>query len=297
MSRKCEHRTLSRLLIAACTLAIGQGCFLLNGTEEDAGTDAETGVSSDASNDGSDGSGDASGDPDAGLCEPFGTTRLCDPYCAARCPPERNWCSEVYYVCQATESTDPRGREDCIVHVALGGDYCYTGRRFCLTSDRFRPTDASWGGTCVDEQLCSWVMEQSELEHLRCRYSEGTLYEDGPPEAPCGDGAPALSPFCGGRCGDTCASTACVGISETRAFGVCVPTPRPRCWLDSPLPNGVVEDCERRGGRPCACMVLSPVELPEWASSGWPVFRDSCLAYQRHYPDEVRCYDRNLREL
>ena len=141
-----------------------------------------------------------------------------------------------------------------------------------------------------------------ELAHLRCRYSEGSLYEDGPPDAPCGSGAHPGSPFCGGRCGDTCPPTsiesfdrpACVGISETRAFGVCVPSPRPRCGVSD---SSGLEDCEYWAGAPCVCMVLSPIVLPEWADSGWGVRAESCLAYQVQYPGEVRCYDRDGREL
>ncbi len=279
-----------------------QGCFLFNTATDDAGfADAQA---RDASSDAAPDSPDASLG-DAGTCPDLGETRLCAPLCGVPCPPLYG-CSDLYATCYDIDA-DPRGNEQCQVNLEFGGQYCYRGARLCAVHEGHRsPGDRSWGGVCVSDEYCRWVQTEPSLEDIRCRYSEGTLFEDGPPDHPCGVGAHPSDPFCGGRCGDTCSrgfiavTPACVGISETRGFGVCVRTPRPRCSPED-WDHGAtqLDECQLAGfgESDCVCMLLSPVELPEYSERGWAVATQTCLAYRERYPGEVRCYDRTGLEL
>lgn len=285
---------------------LSSGCFLFNTTSDDGGpADAtvEAGtVDAAMTFDGA--VGDGSTTMDAGECAWLGETRLCSPFCAEPCPPMQG-CSTARAFCFPGDS-DPRGDEtQCAVDLEFGNPYCYRGARLCAVDERSRPDEASWVGACVSQEYCRWVLGESSLDHIRCRYSEGTAFVNGPPDEPCGVGAAERSPFCGGRCGDTCPESflaetpACVGISETRGFGVCTLAAYHRC-----SPNAIdggasqLDYCERAAGGPdCVCMVLSPVELPDYSDRGWGVARQSCVAYRSRFPDNVRCYDRGGREI
>lgn len=289
-----------RLVALAAGASLAQGCFLFNTADEDAGPDAATDAGW-RDGEAADGAADA-GPFDAGECW-LGTTRLCDPYCSLRCPPEAPSCSDDHYsICASPSTTDPRSHEQCNISLEFGSDYCYSGAVCALYEAHHLPGDPAWnGGGCVDPTYCRWVLDQPELAQVRCRYSEGTLFVEGPPDHACPSGSDPGAPLCGGRCGDTCppgfedgafGRPACVGLSETRGVGVCVPSPRPRC--DASRPDGIVRalnECGYQGGVDCVCMVLSPTELPEFANYGWGVARDSCLAYRERYPAEVRCVD------
>ncbi|MBX3273919.1 MAG: hypothetical protein KF729_26885 [Sandaracinaceae bacterium] len=194
------------------------------------------------------------------------------------------------------------------MNLPVGIPYCYRGARLCATSELHRTHEDTWGGVCVDHAYCRWVLGQPELAHIRCRYSEGTLFDEGPPDEPCGTGSDPSWPFCGGQCGDRCPGTyhgpsfspSCVGISESRGFGVCAPS-RLRCSPVDPSlgldPIQGLDECQAAGGVDCVCMLLSPVALPEYADHGWGVARRSCVAYRDRFPTEVRCLDRRGHEL
>ncbi|MBX3269545.1 MAG: hypothetical protein KF729_04760 [Sandaracinaceae bacterium] len=162
-----------------------------------------------------------------------------------------------------------------------------------MTWELHRTRPYAWSGVCVHPEYCRWLLEQPELTDIRCRYSEGTLFENGPPDQPCGAGADELFGFCGGRCGDTCPDPfdgvpSCVGVSETRGFGVCARS-RVRCGRRDGSVAGIPP-----GG---ACMLLSPMALPEYAGHGWRVVRETCVAYRARFPEEVRCLGIDGRDL
>ncbi len=240
-------------------------------------------------------------DVDGGMCERLGDVRLCGPYCGLACPRGEQYCNEYFALCQSTLST-PRGQESgCQVDLWGGGPYCFTGR-LCATLDE-AAMPRSWGGACVGEEYCRWVMEQPDLADVRCRYSDGTLFVDGPPDHECAPGAAPQLPFCGGACGDTCPANplgypiGCAGISETRGFGVCVPDMTFRCEATGPWYEMGARSCAAvlslsdADDYRCACMLVSPVLVEEYAERGWVVARQSCLAYRDRYPGEVRCFD------
>lgn len=293
---------MAALQILTSTLAVA-GCFESNTVREDGGRPHDRDAAHDAA-----ASSDSGTSVDGGMCERVGGVRLCRPYCGIRCPDGERYCNETFAICQSTRSPDPRGREDCIVSLSHGREYCYTGR-LCVVSDEYMPSDASWGGACVGEDYCRWIREQPELEHLLCRYSEGLPFEDGPPRDECAPGAHPQNPFCGGACGDTCRPhhydypVGCAGISETRGFGVCVPDMRRRCDAAGLLWEDLGDSCQAAlivsGAEDiaCVCMVLSPVLMEEYADRGWVVSQQSCLAYRARYPDEVRCFDSRGSEL
>ena len=187
---------------------------------------------------------------------------------------------------------------------SAGLDYCYRGTLCATHNDLMRPEEESWPGVCVDPEYCRWALEQPELEGVHCRYSDATVFSEGPPDEPCGEGAAERGPFCAGQCGDTCPASfvglpyACVGVSEVRGFGVCTPAPSSPCTIGLMFDDPALDDCERAGGAECVCMHLAPAATPsEFDDAGWGVAEQSCLAYQAHYPDQVRCVDRDGREL
>jgi hypothetical protein len=151
-----------------------------------------------------------------------------------------------------------------------------------------------------------------------CRWSDGT-----PVESPVDDGCygfPAvlvqgswtvLWSFCGGPCGSeacgemanganaaldvlsTDLDAACVGRSDTRAFGVCAPTAR-RC---SATDLHDVEDCAHYfnsfldGEERCACMFTGSSDGSDARATGWVVPRGACTHYRSIYAGDVTCRD------
>lgn len=240
---------------------------------------------------------------DGGMCTWFGSTRECTPWCGLPCPPGSVCGGDRFGVCSPAA-------ESCSISLVSGWQYDCRGGRVCLTREDGRISDDHWSGRCVASEYCRWLNANAAARpDLRCRYSEGTLFVDGPPEHECALGAYEHDPLCGGRCGDACPAYmsdrgGCVGVSETRGFGVCVPDSRARC---NPPPADVSSDLGRcsiqlnlLSGDPdvrCACMILSPTEPPEYSGNGWAVSLETCLAYRARYPDEVRCVDETWSDL
>lgn len=220
--------------------------------------------------------------------------------------PSGTWCNPFFELCQPTEAG-----ENCSIDLRHGTPYNCRDGRVCVTNERRRPTEWSWGGGCFDLEYCRWLEDNPDVrDDLGCRYSEGTLFEDGPPDHECAPGADALAPFCGGACGDACpiyprAYGGCVGVSETRGFGVCVPQGAVRCEpasieATSAALGACFNELWALSGDPeqeCVCMALSPTLLPEYADNGWAVARQSCVAYRARYPGEVRCLDATWSEI
>ena len=281
-----RHAALTVRALAALALVLpASGCYLFS-TGGDGGPDAAAGRDAE--------------------CLSFGATRLCGEACPLPCPEGFScWEPEVVQFCLEDFPDDPRGEEWCVVDVSLGGGFCYSGRYCAVPEAGFDPRGSD--GPCVDEGYCAWARERGL--GVQCRYSEGQPYVDGPPDVPCGTGAMAGAGFCGGACGDTCGldplwprfrPAACVGLSEERGFGVCAPSSL-RCAPPSPETSFL--ECGRRVAPTspfpfdiCACMLL-PGPLPEYADHGWAVARQTCLAYQRYFPGQVRCVDETWTDL
>lgn len=295
-----------RQAISLLLCAGASGCFLTNAPEDGSVLDGSSsdGGPRDAQVHGdSDRPVDGSIIVDGDACPVLGSTRVCGPECPGSCERVEACTTERFFFCYGGD-TDPRGPDEfCAVSLQGGLRYCYRGT-LCATHDDLMRSEESWSGLCVDPEYCRWALEHPELDGVHCRYSDSTVFREGPPDEPCGEGAHERGPFCGGRCGDTCPASslglpyACVGVNERRGFGVCVPSPFPGCTIEElMLSDAPLDDCERAGGAECVCMILGPALAPEYADSGWGVAEQSCLAYQAHYPDQVRCVDRGGREL
>lgn len=289
------------LMLAAALAVVAGGCFMSNAPADGGDGAVEDGALRDGA------VGDAETGPplDGGMCEPFGTTRPCAPQCGLPCPEGRR-CNEFWELCTYVEP-----REECGVDLRFGNPFNCREGRTCVTTERFRSSEWSWGGACVDPEFCRWLQTNPDVrEDQRCRYSEGTLFEDGPPDHPCAPGADELAPFCGGACGDACPIYpreygGCVGVSETRGFGVCVPQGHVRCdpaseWQTTEALGACFRELWGLSGdtdQECVCMALSPTLLPEYADNGWAVSQQTCVAYRARYPDEVRCLDATWTEV
>jgi len=161
-------------------------------------------------------------------------------------------------------------------------------------------SDGSFGGSCVDVDLCLAAAEEGA--DFECRWYDGSRVVNGPPPGTCPPQNPQ-DPFCGGVCpeidcaravlpfGWTSVVPDCVGLSERRAFGVCrLRGEVCRRPADGPRPPDDSE-CIRNYGEPCACMRLA--EQLETGREDEAVFvtASACRTYREHYPDSVECMD------
>lgn len=241
---------------SACVLA---GCYASDGPRDGSVADADMA------------DGTPPFDGDAGMCDWLGSTRLCGPYCGLRCPEEVYACSSTsndFHICEnAGPDFEPRGQENCLIDLRFGTPYCYSGR-LCVTSREPGPDGITWSGGCVSDEYCRWIQSQPGFERVSCRYTDGLVFEDGPPDDECAAGALPADPFCGGRCGDTCPANpyadffggppSCVGRSETRGFGVCVQGSwDSRCWIGQELRAetfAIAARTSRRSATPAATL-------------------------------------------
>src|SRR5690606_903367 len=134
-----------------------------------------------------------------------------------------------------------------------------------------------------------------------CYWSDESEYVDGAPEvSECPPTPNERVPFCGGPCGECdtrrwrwngaySPRAGCTGMSETRGFGVCTFAGGFPCSREDP---GATVGCEQSTdwGEPCACLLL---QLPDgsFQEIGFPTLASSCLEYQAHFPEGVRCMD------
>lgn len=235
---------------------------------------------------------------DGGMCDSFGATQVCRPYCGLPCP-RGSVCAGAAFIGSELGVCVPVN-EGCSIGEGGGTRYYCLEYRACLTWDH----DPYITG-CVDPEYCRWLVENpEERPNQRCRYSDGTLFESGPPHDDCAPGADPIDPFCGGSCGDCPVyprnNQGCIGVSDARGFGVCVPLSRERCRPSSDIDTAnALAGCSWQmrglvGGddpQECLCMLLSPTDPPDLGEVGWAVSQQTCRAYRDRYPGEVRCVD------
>lgn len=285
------------LLRGALTVAGGvclAGCFLSHSREDEAHAEDAGLPSVDASAD--------------GPCAPVGGYIPCDGECEVECRDlGRLLCAPAVGVCWPHDTVEElRGNDNCHInyldHPSVS--YCWSGNICAARPDPVTPgypdlTEDAFAGNCVRPEYCDEVGETDI--GAQCRYSDGSLYVNGPPEVDeCPPGGNPLTPFCGGPCSpEGCPFTepwhmphgdsydvSCVGMSETRGIGVCAIGTNLGCRPEEP---GIVEACEFAWGEPCLCLVVQDDDGPrDW---GWPTMADSCRAYRDMFPADFECFD------
>ena len=168
-----------------------------------------------------------------------------------------------------------------------------------LSVDEALAEDGRITGPCMPRWICEAARDVDI--GARCRYTDGSVFENGPPDEGACPPAPAeRTPFCGGDCWgcpeherspttDVPLGIHCMGQSEERGFGICAFGDSP-CAQDRPQGIGSPARCPSFYGGPCACMRLrnSEGELREW---GHATLAASCVAYRERYPGSVECMD------
>ncbi len=279
-----------RRAVAAMLVVSSMGCFVMHSPGDEGAGPADGGADT----------GTWSWDAEAdGPCAPVGGYLPCDGECERECPNRaRFFCAPELGVCYPFHTIEEdRGGEYCNVRYrpSTRAVYCYSGN-ICAVRPTEDMSSDSFGGLCVRPEFCDEV-DETELGAV-CRYSDGTTYEEGPPEVEeCPEGNP-LTPFCGGPCDpDGCPFTipphrpggwevSCVGISETRGIGVCALHTKYPC---TPIDDTSTEGCELYWGQPCLCLVHR--EGDGYRDWGWATMADSCRAYRDMYPGDFGCFD------
>lgn len=217
--------------------------------------------------------------------------------CEARCPPG-DGCRQHFEICLPFGET-----AGCSVTLSSSESefpnrwYCVDGQ-VCVVADVTFEAEEAVGGACVRADYCR-ELESSSIE-ARCMWSDETEFVDGSPDvATCPETSHPDVTFCGGPCGGCPLErwrlsryrndASCTGVSERRGFGVCTFNGDFPCSQDDP---GVADTCvqETDWGEPCACLLM---ELPDGTFNevGYPTLARSCLEYQAHFPDSIRCMD------
>ncbi len=226
--------------------------------------------------------------PDGTDCSEVDGFRRCGSDCPYLCPgtpPVR--CNSLVPLCL------PADRDQCEFGV---GDtiplyYCYGGGP-CLLAGEGQATP-SQPGTCVSTDLCLTDYHDAGLPAFHCVWTDMTPVTRPPPEAGCPLPADPRAPFCAGACGAVdCPAPSvplCVGLSDTRAFGVCVWRGFPCSEAHMPQLQGFLQQCSDDYRAPCACMVLDPQPAEAPFPRGSIVLATTCLTYQTVYPHGVEC--------
>lgn len=250
--------------------------------------------------------------PDGALidsgCDEVAGFRLCDS--CGGCTAETGRCLSSLDVCSRGYPQGDFDRGDNCDFSARQGSYCWTGLP-CAAAlplgmcSRDTVTDEPYPfcGPCMPPEFCVAARErEGDLPPFQCTWSDGTEVVTGPPAGECPVSPDPTYPFCGGACGlVVCPSDgsgteagSCVGVSDTRSFGVCMPISQGRCDESDLLTTE--QNLTFCGGvlhTECACLVPSP--LPEGTTSrfGFIVTRAACLGYRDHFPDNADCVDRS----
>ncbi len=202
--------------------------------------------------------------------------------------------------CPAGQHCD-EGSGLCLLDVEGRLDRCLPGEEaqyvFCASGRVCAVREGQASGLCVSIDACLDLQELGG--EVQCRYFDGSAVVSGPPSRDdCPSSEPRF-PFCGGPCGEDAlcpandflgvlANDQCIGLSEGRAFGMCVlPTSSFRCYRDDPdATESIMFSCSGFYGglEPCACLVLLPDEREAPA-----VPTSACRAYAFEHPGQARC--------
>jgi hypothetical protein len=228
---------------------------------------------------------------DAASCERIDLFRRCDQTCPVMCSGADGRCDYAGQVCRRDFPEE------------TGGFYCAGSWLMAGRTD-----DGGLGGagdTCMPIAFCHDAPAAGV--RVECVYSDGTPFVNGPASGTCPTATTSVPP-CGGACGDTpCAIDAtgarpgCVGVSETRSYGLCLRGDG-YCQQDPSarfLTTDALSTCPGTYGvtEPCACFVPTPQNLPQTSDAGvtyetgWAIPLSVCHAYATDFPANVRCVD------
>jgi hypothetical protein len=221
----------------------------------------------------------ARGDTDCGV---VGSIPACSSTC--ECPP-LSGCAEAGFCHSRHASGIP---DSCnFQSTSVRGLFTHSGDPCAIAPTSGEPQE--YVGVGVDVEFC--LDAASVAAGVRCVWSDATSVDALPPD----DACPMAIPFCGGTCGDVMCPDApnaivqstysCVGVSSSRAFGVCATLPY-RCQRDD-VP-GTLDICARSYGEACSCLVFEDGMV----SDGIPIPSTLCDAYADHH-SSVRCEDAN----
>jgi len=249
--------------------------------------------------------------PEAAECGCVAGFRRCDT-CELRCILGEG-CREELGVCRARDSDDFGGRgfadtcrfrTDGASHPGYaggsGGEFCVTGNVCAVEVGATGTEDDQLAGICMPVEFCL-ARESADPplpEGRRCVYADGSEVVDGPPPVACPPFEHPKTLFCGGSCGErvcpgrggrvggiTDPAYPCVGLSETRGFGLCALSEE-RCLLAEPdHTHLLIDGCSLGEDEPCVCMVPQPQEGER--QEGYPVFESACRAYVAGLPPGV----------
>ncbi|NOY93654.1 MAG: hypothetical protein GXP55_20910 [Deltaproteobacteria bacterium] len=285
-------------LVLLASFALCAGCYAKHGPRRDTG----------ANDSGLDASVDARVDAGDPACPWLGPYRPCGDGCAHEpfpydsCRSETEFCDLNLDLCFPVVNSDPRGELGCFVgypdphpQPQVPPTYCWDGKP-CLA------------GHCVDDSICRIAPEFRE--GMQCVYSDGTLYENGPPYPDsCPSAGDPRTPFCGGPCGecpifdygesslyfDPWPQSSCIGVSETRGLGICTFYQPNGCARGSVDPLDVFGQFEIFGlGLPACLVLLDPSKPDGFEDIGTPTMASSCRAWLSRFPDApYACLDRD----
>jgi hypothetical protein len=230
----------------------------------------------------------------------------CDT-CEEECPWQTRWqttCREELGVCVGYHSRySPSGPQPrCNFGLEPGrfwemDVYPYTGDPCAVQDSEDRSPEDLVQGPGMPPSYCVAAREETDLPPQKCVYPDGTEVITGPPDDPCPEHSGYMR-VCGGTCGDASAQCPdiyypCVGVSDSRAFGVCALFGH-RC--SEATVDSDIDQCERWPllwyyQRPCACMVLQPqAPNPTGEPTGFLVPVEACTGYRSFFPDQVQCH-------
>ncbi len=275
--------------------AVVAGCSCASSHERDADASRDAATGDDARYP------DGAAVPDAD-CEYIAGFRRCDSQCSRPCNALTGRCVESVGVCAGPRTGSQTG---CQFTPDDFGEYCSDGTP-CAASLPLATTCSpvlpggpprTYCGPCMTVEFCLAARGEG-LPPFECVWSDGTHVVTGPPPGECPTSPDPVEPFCGGACGvvDCQAlstatfgiSGACIGVSDTRGFGVCE-LASSRCTEAGV--RSTLDLCAHQTGRECACLTPSPLATSTTTPFGFPVFRSVCLAYRDHFPANADCMD------
>jgi len=228
-------------------------------------------------------------------CSEVAGYRRCDERCPEPCP-DRIRCPTYVPLCMSYEETFEHGSCGYDVGDLVGSlKPCDDGRPCAVPGDP--PAEDDQHGMCVPLRVCL-EGQDAGLPPFHCVWSDMTPVTRAPPDDPCPPSSDARAPFCSGTCGEVaCPVPLCFGLSDTRAFGVCMWTGWP-CWETAGSYLAARMDaCRRELGEPCACLLLFPQPAEAPFPRGYFTLASACLAYDDVYPDGVECRDADWQEI
>jgi hypothetical protein len=197
--------------------------------------------------------------------------------------------------------------DSCAVYLEGAGRarYCETGFHCVVNEVELADEDGPWEGVCMPTEYCEALSSldppiTTRIGAVSCIYSDGTPFVDGPPSEPACPPSNPSYPFCGGVCGegDPCVVTTvdsqfvtpCVGVSESRSFGVCAQGQSACRQGELEFNDTQLFGCELIAAEPCSCMELLPPRegTPRHARI---VPLSVCRSYASYHPGLVECLD------